>query len=91
MSIKKGAFLASQVRAIIRNNRPPKFKDPNTTTIFYIIWEKKINNALLDFESGAKRPIFETIDAIIRIRSGIMALVFGEYDPKYVDLFKSQT
>ena len=52
MSVKKGAFLASQVRAIIRNKLPPKLKDPGTPTIFCIIGEKKINNALLNLGSG---------------------------------------
>ena len=31
-SVQKGTFLASQVSAIIRNELPPKFKDPGTPT-----------------------------------------------------------
>ena len=46
--MKKGAFLASQVSAIIQNQFPPKFKDLGTLTVFCIIGDKKINNALLD-------------------------------------------
>ena len=49
---KKCAFLASQVSAIIRNELPPKLKDPGTPTISCIIGEKKINNALLDLGSS---------------------------------------
>ena len=48
MSVKKAAFLASQVSVIIRNELPFKFKDPGTPTVSYIIDDKKINNALLD-------------------------------------------
>ena len=51
-NVKKGAFLASQVSAIIRNELPPKLKDPGTTTISCIIGEKKINNTLLDLGSS---------------------------------------
>ena len=52
MSVKKGAFLASQVSTIIRNELPPSLKDPSTPTISCIIGEKKINNALLDLGSN---------------------------------------
>ena len=52
MSAKKVAFLASQVSAIIRNELPPKLKDPGTPTISCIIGEKEINNAFLDLGSS---------------------------------------
>ena len=51
-SVKKGVFLASQVSAIIRNELPPKLKDPGTRTISYIIGKKKISNAFLDLGSS---------------------------------------
>ena len=51
-NVKKGAFLTSQVSAIIRNELPPKLKDPGISTISCIIGEKKINNALLDLGSS---------------------------------------
>ena len=50
--VKKGAFLASQVSVIIRNELPPKFKDPGTPTVSCIIGDKKINNPLLNLGSS---------------------------------------
>ena len=52
MNVKKCVFLASQVSAIIRNELPPKLKDPGIPTISCIIGQKKINNALLDLGSS---------------------------------------
>ena len=51
-SVKKWAFLASQVSVIIRNEFPLKLKDPGTLTISCIIDEKKIKNVLLDLGSS---------------------------------------
>ena len=51
-SVKKNIYLASQVSAIIRNDLPPKFKDPSTPTISCVIGERKINNALRDLGSS---------------------------------------
>ena len=39
------------MNAIIRNELPPKFKDPDTLIVTCIIGDKKINNALLDLGS----------------------------------------
>ena len=50
-SVKKGAFLASQVSVIISIELPLKFKDPGTLTVSCIIGDKKINDALLDLGS----------------------------------------
>ena len=51
-SVKKKAYLASQVSAIIQQDLPPKYKDPGTPTISCFIGEKKITNALLDLGSS---------------------------------------
>ena len=52
MNVKKGAFLTSQVSAIIYNELLPKFKDPGTPTVSCIIGDKNINNALLNLGSS---------------------------------------
>ena len=37
---------------IISNEIPPKFKDPSTPMVSYVIGDKKINNALLNLGSS---------------------------------------
>ena len=51
-SVKKKAYLASQVSAIIQQDIPPKYKDPGTPTISCFIGEEKITNALLNLGSS---------------------------------------
>ena len=51
-SIKKNAYLSSEVNAIIRNNLLQKFKYPSTPTISCVIGKRKINNVLLDLGSS---------------------------------------
>ncbi|XP_073309925.1 uncharacterized protein [Primulina huaijiensis] len=48
LNVKKKAFLAEQVSAIIQNNNALKYKDPGCPTISCIIGERKIKKALLD-------------------------------------------
>ncbi|XP_073024280.1 uncharacterized protein [Primulina eburnea] len=48
LNVKKKAFLAEQVSAIIQNNNTLKYKDPGCPTISCIIGERKIKKALLD-------------------------------------------
>ena len=57
-SVKNGAFLASQVSVIIRNEVPTKFKDPGTPIVSCIIGDKKINNALLDLGSSVNLLLY---------------------------------
>jgi len=47
--VKKKAFLAEQVSAILQNNNALKYKDPGCPTISCFIGEHKIKRALLDF------------------------------------------
>jgi len=48
LNVKKKAFLAEQVSAILQNNNALKYKDPGCPTISCIIGEHKIEKALLD-------------------------------------------
>ena len=48
LNVKKKAFLAEQVSAILQNNNALKYKDPGCPTISCFIAEHKIKRALLD-------------------------------------------
>jgi len=48
LNVKKKAFLAKQVSAILQNNNALKYKDPGCSTISCFIGEHKIERALLD-------------------------------------------
>jgi len=48
LNVKKKAFLAEQVSAILQNNNALKYKDPGCPTISCFIREHKIENVLLD-------------------------------------------
>ncbi|KAL9375097.1 hypothetical protein Peur_031976 [Populus x canadensis] len=48
LNVKKKAFLAEQVSAILQNNNALKYKDPGFPTISCFIGEHKIERALLD-------------------------------------------
>ena len=48
LNVKKKAFLAEQVSAILQNNNTLKYKDPGYPKILYFIGEHKIEQALLD-------------------------------------------
>jgi len=49
LNVKKKAFLAEQVSAILQNNNALKYKDPGCPIISCFIGEHKIERALLDF------------------------------------------
>ena len=48
LNVKKKAFLAEQVSAILQNNNALKYKDPGCPIISCFINEHKIEKALLD-------------------------------------------
>ncbi|XP_073019335.1 uncharacterized protein [Primulina eburnea] len=90
LNVKKKAFLAEQVSAIIQNNNNLKYKDPGCPTISCIIGERKIKKALLDLgasvnllpysvyqELNLGRPFLATSNALINCWNGIMKLSFG--------------
>ncbi|XP_040987700.1 uncharacterized protein LOC121235422 [Juglans microcarpa x Juglans regia] len=52
LSVKKKAFLIEQVNEIIQSNTPPKYKDPGSPTIAFMIENSKIGLALLDLGSS---------------------------------------
>jgi hypothetical protein len=50
--VKKKAFLAEQVSAILQNNNALKYKDPSCPIISCFIGEHKIDRALLDLRAS---------------------------------------
>ena len=50
LNVKKKAFFAEQVSAILHNNNALKYKDPGCPTISFFIEEHKIKRALLILE-----------------------------------------
>ena len=48
MHVQKKAFLTEQISAILKQNTPPKYKDPGCSTISCIIGNFQIKQALLD-------------------------------------------
>jgi hypothetical protein len=50
--IPKKVILTEQVSSLIQHNTPPKFKDPGTPTISFIIGNTEIERALLDLGAG---------------------------------------
>jgi len=51
LNVKKKAFLAEQVNAILQNNNALKYKEPGCLIISCFIGEHKIKRALLDLEA----------------------------------------
>ena len=51
--VQKKVFLTEQAGAILKRGTPPKFKDPGCPTIFYIIGNYQIEQALLELGVSA--------------------------------------
>ncbi|KAL3583078.1 hypothetical protein D5086_017410 [Populus alba] len=54
LNVKKKAFLAEQVSAILQNDNALKYKDPGCPTISCFIGKHKIDRALLDLGTSVK-------------------------------------
>ena len=44
--------MTEQSTSLIRNNLPPKYKDPGSTTISIVVGNSKLGHALVDFEAS---------------------------------------
>ena len=65
VNVKKKAFLAEQVSAILQNNHAMKYKDPGCPTVSCVIGEHKIKQALLDLGACVNLlpySIFQALD-----------------------------
>ena len=48
LGVNKDAFMAEQSTSLIRNNLPPKYKDPGSPTISIVVGNSKLGHALVD-------------------------------------------
>ena len=48
LGVKKEAFMTEQSTSLIRNNFPPKYKDPGSPTISIVVGNSKLGHALVD-------------------------------------------
>jgi len=74
--VKKKAFLAEQVSAILQNDNALKYKDPNCPIISCFIGEHKIDRALLDLGASVNLLPY----------SVFQSLNLGELKPTFVTL-----
>ena len=56
LGVNKEAFMTEQSTSLIRNNLPPKYKDPGSPTISIVVGNSKIGHALVDL--GARVNLF---------------------------------
>ena len=48
LGVSKEAFMTEQSTSLIRNNLPPKYKDPGSLTISIVVGNSKLGHALVD-------------------------------------------
>ena len=48
LGVSKEAFMTKQSTSLIRNNFPPKYKDPGSPTISIVVGNSKLGHALVD-------------------------------------------
>ena len=48
LGVNKEAFMTEQSTSLIRNNLPPKYKDPGSPTISIVVGNSKFGHALVD-------------------------------------------
>ena len=48
LGVNKEAFMTEQSTSLIRNNLPPKYKDPGSPTISIVVGHSKLGHALVD-------------------------------------------
>ena len=56
LGVNKEAFMTEQSTSLIRNNLPPKYKDPGSPTISIVVGNSKLGHALVDL--GASVNLF---------------------------------
>ena len=52
LGVNKEAFMTEQSTSLIRNNLPPKYKDPGSPTISIVVGNSKLGHALVDLEES---------------------------------------
>ena len=52
LGVNKEAFMTEQSTSLIRNNFPPKYKDPGSPTISIVVGNSKLGHALVDLRAS---------------------------------------
>ena len=76
LGVNKEAFMTEQSTSLIRNNLPPKYKDPGSPTISIVVGNSKLRHALVDL--GASVNLFPY--------SVYVELGLGELEPTNITL-----
>ena len=76
LGVNKEAFMTEQSTSLIRNNLPPKYKDPGSPTISIVVGNSKLGHALVDL--GASVNLFPY--------SVYVDLGLGELEPTNITL-----
>ena len=76
LGVNKDAFMTEQSTSLIRNNLPPKYKDPESPTISIVVGNSKLGHALVDL--GASVNLFPY--------SVYVKLGLGELEPTNITL-----
>ena len=76
LGVNKEAFMTEQSTSLIRNNLPPKYKDPRSPTISIVVGNSKLGHALVDLGASVNLlPYSVYVD-----------LGLGELDPIIITL-----
>ena len=76
LDVNKEAFMTEQSTSLIRNNFPPKYKDPGSPTIFIVVGNSMLEHALVDLGASVNLlPYLVCVD-----------LGLGELEPTNITL-----
>ncbi|XP_022859157.1 uncharacterized protein LOC111379951, partial [Olea europaea var. sylvestris] len=64
LNVQQKVFLTENVSSIVQQNTPPKFKDPGCPTISCVIWNNRIERALLDLGASVNLLPFSVYEQL---------------------------
>ena len=76
LGVNKDAFMTEQSTSLIRNNLPPKYKDPGSSTISIVVGNLKLGHALVDLGSSVNLFLY-----LVYVELGL-----GELEPTNITL-----
>ena len=79
LGVNKDAFMTEQSTSLIRNNFPPKYKDPGILTIFIVVGNSKLGHALVDLGASVNLLPYHSV----KIPKGIVNDVLVQVDKLY--------
>ena len=76
LGVNKDAFMTEQSTSLIRNNLPPKYKDPGSPTISIVVGNSKLGHALVDLGASVN-----LLPYLVYVELGL-----GELEPSNITL-----